>query len=548
MLATALVAFAIAAVAAALPEGAAGEQAGSVLHRVPSGYLDSGGQHTCAVLGDGQVRCWGRNDNGQLGYGNTDDIGDNETPGSVGPVDLGKWRTAVAVAAGGDHTCALLDTGRVRCWGQDNHGQLGYGNTEWIGDDEAPGSAGPVNLGRGRTAVQITAGQDHTCALLDNGTVRCWGLNADGQLGYGNTDTIGDNETPGSVGPVDLGPGRTAVAISAGAWHTCALLDNGTVRCWGRNDRGQLGYGNTDPIGDDEPPGPVGPVDLGTDRTAVAIATGDRHTCALLDNGTVRCWGRGFEGQLGYGKKDTIGDNESPGSFGPVDLGTGRTAVAISAGASYSCAVLDNGSVRCWGSNSNGLLGYGNTDPIGDDEPVGSVGPVELGTGRTAVAIMAGDDHTCALLDNARVRCWGYGFYGQLGYGNTDTIGDNETPGMSGPVRLAGKVATRAASRLSLTVRPRRDRSRPFRYKVSGKLAGFIADTTTCKGNVRVRARQRSKTVASATVRLRLASGACTYRAALNLKREGRPMLIARFSGSTNLAADKSSPVKVRAG
>ena len=531
------------------PQDAAGEQAASVAHRVASGYLDAASQHTCAVLEHGRMRCWGTSDNGQLGYGNTDTIGDNETPASAGPVDLGAGRTAVAIATGGDHSCAILDTGRVRCWGQDNFGQLGYADTQWIGDDETPGTAGPVHLGAGRTAVAISAGNQHTCAILDNGTVLCWGSSNYGQLGYGNTDTIGDNETPASAGPVDLGAGRTAVAISAGAFHTCAILDNGTVLCWGYGRNGRLGYGNTDNIGDDETPSSVGPVDLGIGRTAVAISAGDDHTCALLDDGTVRCWGRGFEGQLGYGNMDSIGDNESPSSVGPVDLGPGRTAVAISAGYSRTCAVLDNGTVLCWGeSSSEGWLGYGNTDSIGDDETPASAGPVDLGGGRTAVAISADDDVTCALLDNERVRCWGYGFYGQLGYGNLDTIGDDETPGGFGPVSLGGKVSTRATTRLSLRLNRRRDRRRPFKFKVSGKLTGFIADVTTCSGKVKVRAWRRSRTVAAAAVPLRLASGQCSYRATIKLNREGNPRLTARFPGNTNLTADASRAVRVRTG
>ena len=150
------------------------------------------------------MRCWGYGGDGELGYGNTNDIGDNETPGSVGPVDLGPGRSAVAISAGYSHTCAILDNGTVRCWGDDLNGELGYGNTATIGDDETPGSVGPVNLGAGRTGAAISAGEAHTCATLDDGTVRCWGAGGLGRLGYGNTNTIGDNETPGSVGPVDL--------------------------------------------------------------------------------------------------------------------------------------------------------------------------------------------------------------------------------------------------------------------------------------------------------------------------------------------------------
>ncbi len=432
----------LAAIATGFPAGATAEQA-SQPTSTAAGQLDvSGGTgtdvsgHSCAVLDGGSVRCWGFGGGGRLGYGNTATIGDDETPGSVGPVDLGAGRTATAITAGGFHTCAVLDGGNVRCWGFGGEGRLGYANTVTIGDDETPGSVGPVDLGAGRTATAITAGGGHTCAVLDGGDVRCWGFANDGRLGYANTNNIGDNETPGSVGPVDLGAGRTATAITAGAAHTCALLDGGDVRCWGLGFLGRLGYGSTQTIGDDEQPSSVGPVDLGAGRTATAISAGSAHTCALLDNGDVRCWGFGGQGRLGYGNTETIGDDEQPSAAGPVDLGVGRTATAISAGDDHTCAVLDDRTVRCWGFGGVGRLGYGNTNNIGDNETPGSVGPVDLGEGRTAVAISAGGRHTCARLDDGSVRCWGEGFVGRLGYCNEIDIGDDERPGSAGPVNL----------------------------------------------------------------------------------------------------------------
>jgi alpha-tubulin suppressor-like RCC1 family protein len=428
--------------AALAPSGASAEQAGSKIHRRASGFVAAGARFSCARLDTGRVRCWGLGSSGQLGYGNTQSIGDNETPGSVGPIDLGAGRTARAIAAGFYHACAILDTGQVRCWGYSGEGQLGYGNTQYVGAFNTPGSVGPVDLGAGRTAVAITGGGRHTCAILDNGRVRCWGLGNVGQLGYGNTRNIGDNETPDSVGPVDLGAGRTAVAITGGGYHTCAILDNGKVRCWGEGRQGQLGYGNKKDIGDNETPGSVRPVKLGRGRKAIAISAGFRNTCAILDNGKVRCWGLGSSGQLGYGNMKKIGDDETPASVAPVKLGARRKAIAISTWGRHTCAVLNNRTVRCWGTGRYGQLGYGNTRNIGDNESPGSVGPVKLGRGRKAVAIQGGGRHTFALLDNGRLRCWGLGSSGQLGYANTENIGDDETPNSAGPVSLGGEVAT----------------------------------------------------------------------------------------------------------
>ena len=278
-----------------------------------------------------------------LGYGNTNDIGDTEHPSTAGVVDLGPGVRAVSVAAGAGHTCALADDSAVRCWGQGYGGRLGYANTLSIGDDEKPAAAGPVQLGR--RVRSITAGDYHTCAILDDWTVRCWGVGftyfGSGHLGYGNTMQIGDDETPGSVGPVDLGAGRTARAITAGANHVRAILDTGQVRCWGSYFFGQLGVPVQQNIGDNETPGSIAPVDLGPGRTATAISAGSYHTCVILDDGSVRCWGSGPDG--------------------PVDLGPGARGIAIDAGSEHTCAVLDDGTAV--------LLGRGAQRQAGLREP-----------------------------------------------------------------------------------------------------------------------------------------------------------------------------------
>jgi alpha-tubulin suppressor-like RCC1 family protein len=523
------------------------EQASSKAKRLPAGFLDAGSAHTCAVLGTGAVRCWGLGLNGRLGYGDTTTIGDDETPGGFGPVFLGAGRRAVAIGVGNAHTCAVLDTGAVRCWGFGLNGRLGYGNTTTIGDDETPGGFGPVFLGAGRRAVAIGVGNAHTCAILDTGRVRCWGSGSTGQLGYGNTNPIGDNETPGSVGPVDLGAGRRAVAISAGDGHTCAILDTGAVRCWGSGFYGQLGYGNTSAIGDNETPGSVGPVDLGAGRRAVAISGGDVHTCAILDTGAVRCWGDGLDGRLGYGNTTTIGDDETPGSVGTVNLGAGRKAVAISAGTVHTCAILDTGRVRCWGFGDEGRLGYGSEDTIGDDETPGSVATVNLGAGRTAVAISAGGAHTCALLDNGGIRCWGTGATGRLGYANTSTIGDNEPPASAGPVDLGGLVARKVRPALSLRVKPKRDLGAPFRFTAKGKLSGFLADPATCAGKVVVKAKKGGKTVVKRPP-LKLGTGGCTYAASVKVSGAGKWKLTASFAGNGSLRSRSSAARTFSAG
>ncbi|MCB1174040.1 MAG: hypothetical protein KDK39_10760 [Leptospiraceae bacterium] len=386
--------------------------------------LEIGSEHTCAVLSAGNVRCWGNGTYGRLGYANTSHIGDDETPASVGDVTVGG--TVTQISAGGTQTCVLLNTGNVRCWGEGTTGRLGYANTNAIGDDETPASANDVNVGG--IVTQITAGGFHTCALLNTGNVRCWGDGTSGYLGYANTNTIGDDEFPFSAGDVNMGDVVTQIA--AGGYHTCALLNTGNVRCWGLGSSGRLGYANTNDIGDDESPVSVGDVNVG--GTVTQIAVGGGHTCALLNTGNVRCWGAGADGRLGYANLNNIGDDETPASAGDVNVG--GTVTQIAAAGSHTCALLNTGNVRCWGNGGNGRLGYANTITIGDDETPVSAGDVNVGGTVTQIAI--GGGHTCALLNTGNVRCWGTGGVGRLGYANTNDIGDDETPASAGNVSI----------------------------------------------------------------------------------------------------------------
>ena len=475
------------------PGGAPAEQA-SAPASPQAGSLDVDAYHSCALLPSAAVRCWGHEVSGQLGLAGANTIGDDETPAAAGPVDLGPGRTAQAVATGAYHSCALLDDGSVRCWGYGTSGQLGYGATATIGDDETPAAAGPVDLGPGRTARAISAGSVHTCAVLDNGSVRCWGYGEDGRLGTASTATIGDDETPGSIAPVDLGPGRTARAVSAGAGHTCAVLDDGSVRCWGYGANGRLGHGSPNSVGDDEAPGSIAPVDLGPGRTATAITTGEAHTCAILDDASVRCWGYAGQGQLGYGSEQTIGDNESPASAGPADVG--GAAVAISAGDVHTCAVLAGGEVRCWGYARYGLLGNGSANNVGDTEAPASTPAVDLGAGRSATAISAASLHNCARLDNGAVRCWGYGGGGRLGNCSDAIVGDDESPGSIAPVQLDAPGAGCPAARPS---------------PAAGNAAAARARRLSAE-RLRLRRWSRCMTVAQRRVGLRRARQVCSQR------------------------------------
>jgi len=351
--------------------------------------ISGGALTTCALLSGGTVKCWGDNEDGQLGNGTTTNV-------SLVPVSVTGLTGVTAIAAVRAHTCALLSGGTVKCWGWNSQGQLGDGTYS--------DSLVPVSV-TGLTGVTaIAAAYDHTCALLSDGTVQCWGRNYEGQLGDGTT-------TASSV-PVSV-TGLTGVtAISAGQFYTCALLSRGTVKCWGFNSAGQLGDGTT-----------TGPQTCGgygyacstvpvsvTGLTGVtAISAGSLHTCALLSRGAVKCWGGNSSGQLG---NRTTSDSNVPVSVTGL---TGVTAISAgtvdSVGDEHTCALLSGGTVQCWGYNYDGQLGNGTTT----DSNV----PVSL-TGLTGVtAVSAGNGHTCALLSRGTVKCWGDNAYGELGNGTT---------------------------------------------------------------------------------------------------------------------------------
>ncbi len=336
---------------------------------VPATSITTGNTFSCALLEDGAVRCWGFNLQGQLGQSNTENLGDDETPAEGGDAPLGA--SVVQISANGGHVCAVVDKGALRCWGNAEEGQLGYGNVDHVGDDEPPSIAGNVDVGA--MVTQVAAGGHHTCALLTTGAIRCWGQGSFGALGYGNTDSIGDDETPVSGGDVLVG--GTVTQVTAGTEHSCALLATGNVRCWGSGSFGRLGYGNVNAVGDDETAGTAGDVNVGA--TVEQIVAGGAHTCVILDGGAVRCWGRNTSGELGYASTLAVGDNETPASAGNVDVGGPVSQLAL--GMNHTCAVLEGGALRCWGRNLEGQLGYGNTSNLGDYEPPSSVGGVDVG-------------------------------------------------------------------------------------------------------------------------------------------------------------------------
>jgi alpha-tubulin suppressor-like RCC1 family protein len=292
----------------------------------------AGDEFGCALLAGGTVSCWGLGESGQRGDGTTNTF-------AADPVPVSGLTTAVAIAAGYDHACALLANGGMRCWGSNVDGQLGSPSTPHSG------SSVPVSVGGIAGAVAVAAGAYHTCALLQDGTLRCWGRNDQSQLGDGTRNS--------SVSPVRVNGITDVVAVSGGAVHTCAVLRDGTARCWGENEFGQLGDGTTNTASN-----PVQVIGL---TTAVGISAGWRHACAWLADGTTRCWGQNEFGQLGDG---TFTNSSTPRATRGI-----ASATAVTAGWwHHSCALLASGTVQCWGTNEWGQFGNGTT--TGSTSPV----------------------------------------------------------------------------------------------------------------------------------------------------------------------------------
>lgn len=334
-----------------------------------------GGQgHTCARSAAGAAWCWGLNLHGEVGDGSAGNLRALPVPVS------GLGRGVVAISAGYLHSCALASDGTVSCWGHNDAGQLGDGSTL---DANAPvavaGLAGPARA--------IAAGGFHTCALIDGGSVQCWGSNSNGQLGDGLS---ADHPLPADVSGL---PGA-ATGLSAGIDTSCAIDSSGGAWCWGADNLGQLGDGANSDCHT--------PVAVSGLSTGVAtLSAGLWHTCAIADGGAW-CWGSNVSGELGNG-----GASNSNTPVGVVGLDSGT--VAIAAGGHHACALV-GGAALCWGGNDRGQLGDGTQMerhvPVAVD-----------GLANDGVAIGTGDSHSCVVGADGSIHCWGRGDLGQLGDG-----------------------------------------------------------------------------------------------------------------------------------
>jgi alpha-tubulin suppressor-like RCC1 family protein len=374
----------------------------------PNTVTVSAGTAACVVLSGGTVKCWGSNESGELGIDATTgpDTCGSGLPCSITPRALESLSGVTVVSAGYQAACAILSGGTVKCWGDNVDGELGEGTTSGPESCYAgPCSASPVALAGLSGVTGISVGQGTPlCALLTGGTVECWGLNSEGDVGDEMACDAGVCPSPPS-----MVAGLTGVtAVSAGGAFACALLSTGTVQCWGDNTYATLGYGMTTGPSTcyyGEHPCALAPVAVVGLSNVTAISAGGDVACALISDGTVKCWGDNQFGELG------IGTTTGPDTCFPSTATTGYScsatpvavmgvtgAVAISVGDYLVCALLSDGTVDCWGNNSS---------------PTPS--PVPGLTG--IAAISAGAGFACAVSSGGTVECWGSNSYGILGDG-----------------------------------------------------------------------------------------------------------------------------------
>lgn len=305
--------------------------------------ITAGFAHTCALTGQGRVSCWGDNTYGQLGL--PSDIASRNVPTDAMRGAL-RNREVIAIDAGENHTCAVISTGAVICWGANEYGQLGDGGTatSFIPQRITTGA-----LANGSVA-QISAGEDHTCAVTSIGSLACWGANAFGQLGDGS---FVDRSRPTLIGSGALA-GQKISLVSAGGFHTCATLKSGAVVCWGANEDGQLGNSTFE---NNSRPTRIVNGALANKRL-IAVNAGRYHTCALTLSYALVCWGSNNFVQLGDAEID---DPTIPTVIRTGAL-QGKQVIDVRGGEWHTCARDSEGGLACWGANFDGNNGDGTTN------------------------------------------------------------------------------------------------------------------------------------------------------------------------------------------
>jgi len=392
-----------------------GGSGGSAASTFEPGQLFAGGNVTCLRRADGVVKCWGQNDFGQLSVASEETCAGE--PCSRQPRTTSNLAKASIVALGQRFGCAIAADGTTQCWGENTLGQLGRGTSDADAHQDPFAVAVP-------DATALAAGAQHACALTKAGDVLCWGLGASGQLGL-DPDTLAScavaEASRGALGvpdadvaacalePTDVPAFRGAVELALGDAHSCARFSDGRVLCVGRGDSGELG-GGTMPASSFEP---VEALAQGADL----VAAGGRHNCAVVGQ-RVRCWGANEAGQLGVGSTAQAVCDAGKCLSTPTLLGDLPTTLELALGGNFSCARLADGKTRCWGSDAHGQLGNSSAAIESCSLPSGETfdcSPRPLQNAHDlldAIELSVGAEHACATVGD-EVRCWGSASNGQ---------------------------------------------------------------------------------------------------------------------------------------
>ena len=453
-----------------------GVLSGVTLTQISSDQL---GQYTCALSAAGRAYCWGAASFGQLGNGGSSTPG---VPVAVSTSGVLSGVTLAQIATGSGTTCALSAGGAGYCWGQDVNGELGNNSTT---STTVPVAVTTSGLGSGETLAQVSLGTNFACALDSANAVYCWGLNTSGQVGNPATGThflvptavtsqstisagyahscmirngraycwgdntygeLGNGTTTSSSTPVAVSTsgvlsGVILTQITAGYYFTCALSSTGSVYCWGRNAEGELGNGTTTASGT--------PVAVSTSGVLAGISitqiTSDASLseCALGSNGAAYCWGMNSNGQLG---NNTVSNSSVPVAVSTSGVLSGVTLTQVSSGTNSTCALSSAGAAYCWGGNTNGQLGNNSTA----NSPV----PVAVSTsgvlsGVTVTQVSAGNAFACAVGGSGAAYCWGYDASGQLG--NASTTSSSVPVAVTTSGALSGVTVTQVSAGASYT-------------------------------------------------------------------------------------------------
>jgi len=356
--------------------------------------IATGNEFSCALTKDGFVRCWGRSDRSQLG---SQVVAMSQKPNNVFSLT-----GATSIATGSGHACAILKDKTLKCWGDNTYGQVGDGRKLTQGKEER---WFPTYVHNNFNIVQVALGESHSCALDEFGQIKCWGRNNLGQVGTGDSDSV-------RVIPENVVLNEKAKGVALGSNHTCTLTESAKIYCWGDNTKGQLGLGDSRSRSR--------PTLVSSIVNPVSLTAGYDKTCAILQDGSAKCWGDGEFGQLG--------DGDIVNKFLPVFVSTSSTdksgatvplkgIKAISLGYAHSCLIDDKSNLWCWGKAGNDRLGVGDTS---SESSYTSKSYVFYSSGSSAIMgsaekVSTAFNHSCLLRVDSTIYCWGKNDYQQLG-------------------------------------------------------------------------------------------------------------------------------------